>query len=374
MIYQYFFRFSDIDNESISSLKCVVVKRYALLMDKPIQKKKPSVRSLAKATGLSVATISRVLNKSDSVHEKTRNRVLDALREHGYVMNSAARALATNRTRTIGAVVPTLSHSIFARFLNSVEKSLAEQGYALVVATSGGNIEAEGKRARELLDIGTEALILSGAIHDLELLSTVKEHEIPVICTSICDTELTVPAIGYDNTALAEEAMDFLYQQGHRSIYIVHGLIGNNDRTQLRLQGIRNAVQKNNMTVSYSEASLNVAGGVKAATEYMQRQETATACLCLSDILALGMLFEFGRCNISVPEQISIMGFDDLDWAAYSHPALTTIGLPTISMGEKTAAAIVQYLDKKVPIETVKLDANIIERETVRNITLDVTL
>ncbi len=346
----------------------MAVNRYALLMDKSTQKKKPSVRSLAKATGLSVATISRVLNKSDSVHEKTRDRVLEAMRKHGYVMNSAARALATNRTRTIGAVVPTLSHSIFARFLNSVEKSLAEQGYALVVATSGGNIEAEGKRARELLDIGTEALILSGAIHDLELLSMVNEHEIPVICTSICDTELAVPAIGYDNTSLAEEAMDYLYQQGHSSVHIVHGLKGNNDRTQLRLQGIQTAAQKNNMVVSYSEASLNVAGGVNAAREYSQRQETATACLCLSDILALGMLFEFSRRGIAVPEQMSIMGFDDLDWAAHCHPALTTIGLPTISMGEKTADAIVQYLDNKVPIETVKLEANIIKRETVRNI------
>ena len=236
-------------------------------------KKKPSVRSLAKVTGLSVATISRVLNKSDNVSDKTRTRVLSALQEHGYVMNSAARALATNRTRTIGAVVPTLSYSIFSRFLNAVEQHLAELGYALVVATSDGDLKAEAKRARELLDIGTEGLILSGAMHDPALISVMQEQNIPFICTSICDNNSDMPAIGYDNTMLAEKAINYLYSQGHQDICVVHGDVKNNDRTALRLQGVKRATKALSMTTSFLEGSLDVSGGVDAAKAFMGTQE-----------------------------------------------------------------------------------------------------
>ncbi len=336
------------------------------LLNKP--KKKPSVRSLAKATGLSVATISRVLNKSENVSDKTRARVLSALQEHGYVMNSAARALATNRTRTIGAVVPTLSYSIFSRFLNAVEQHLAELGYALVVATSEGDLKTEAKRAKELLDIGTEGLILSGAMHEPTLISMMQEQNIPFICTSICENNSDIPAIGYDNTVLAERAVNYLYTQGHQSICVVHGDVKNNDRTALRLEGVKRATKALSMTVSFLEGALDVSGGVDTAKAFMHTENQSSACLCLSDVLALGMIFEFGRHNINVPGDVSIMGFDDLDWAMHCHPALTTIGLPTIVMGKKTAQAMVHYLDKNEPIKTLALDATIIERETVRKI------
>lgn len=331
-------------------------------------KKKPSVRSLAKATGLSVATISRVLNKSANVSDKTRQRVLAALQEHGYLMNSAARALATNRTRTIGAVVPTLSYSIFASFLNSVEQHLAELGYALVVATSGGDLKVEAKRARELLDIGTEGLILSGAMHDPDLMNIMYEQNIPFIYTSICDNQSDAPAIGYDNKILAERAVIYLHNKGHKNICIVHGDFQNNDRTALRLDGVKRAAKTLSIAVSFIEGALDVSGGVNAAKQFIQNQEKSSACLCLSDVLALGMMFEFSRNNIKVPDNISIMGFDDLDWAVHCHPALTTIGLPTISMGKKTAQSMVSYLDENKPIKTLSLDATIIERETVRRI------
>lgn len=337
-------------------------------MNSSMSTNKPSVRSVAEATGLSVATISRVLNKSASVNEKTRLRVLEALKEHGYVMNFAARALATKRTRTIGAIVPTLSYSIFSRFLNSVEQQLAELGYALVVATSGGDIDTETKRARELLDIGTEGLILSGAIHDPALMTIMKEQDIPFVCTSVCNTNIDIPTIGYDNSALAEAAIEYLFRQGHKNICIVHGNVKENDRTALRIEGVKRAAKHLKITVSFLESSLDVGGGVDAAKKFISTQKKSSACLCLSDVIALGMIFEFRRHNIEVPNDISIMGFDDLDWAVHCQPALTTIALPTIAMGKKTAEAMVRYLDDKEPIKTLVLDAMIIERETVQKI------
>ncbi|WOD07501.1 LacI family DNA-binding transcriptional regulator [Marinomonas sp. GJ51-6] len=335
-------------------------------MNSPFPKQKASVRSLAEATGLSVATISRVLNNADNVSDKTRERVLSALKEHGYVMNSAARALSTRRTRTIGAVVPTLAYSIFAKFLNTLESKLAELGYALVVATSGGDLEIEEKRAKELLDLGTEGLILTGSNHNDALLQMMQERAIPFIFTSVHDTEEGFPSIGYDNSTLAKTAIQYLYTMGHHNIAVVHGDINTNDRVALRIKGVEEKAKQLGITVSYIQVSLDVAGGVVAAKEYMKSNTSASACLCLSDILALGMIFEFNRCQLTVPDDVSLMGFDDFDWAEHCFPALTTIGLPTVLMGEKTAQAMGRCLDDKQNISNIQLEARIIERDSVK--------
>ncbi|MCG8650590.1 MAG: LacI family transcriptional regulator [Pirellulales bacterium] len=324
--------------------------------------RRPGVRSLAKATGLSVATISRVLNNSDAVTEATRERVLNAMRDAGYVPNPAARALATNRTRTIGAVVPTVAHSIFARFLNAIEIELAMHGYALVIATTDNDLEVETRRAKELLNLGAEGLILSGADHQEHLLSLVAAANIPTVCTSIHRAGDGLPSIGYNNARIAYSAIQYLSGLGHSKIAVLHGPEAGNDRTQLRLAGVHRAARKFGATIELHPTTLDADGGTDAAREMFDGVIDASAVLCLSDIIALGVLFEANRRGIRIPQDVSLMGFDDLDWAAISSPPLTTIRLPTGRMGQKVALALVRYLDDKTPIKSVRLDAKIVER------------
>lgn len=327
--------------------------------------KRPGVRGLARTTGLSVATISRVLNNSAQVNRETRERVLTAMRQAGYTPDPAARALATRRTRTIGAVVPTLAHSIFARFLDAVEQELAARSYALVIATTEGEPEVEERRARELINMGAEGIILSGADHDEVLLDLLDTRGIPAACTSVSATENGLPAIGYDNAAIGEKAVAYLAARGHRRVLVIHGPRSNNDRTRLRIQGVEAGAAKAGIGIDLIETTLDVAGGVASANALTARGAWPSAILCLSDVQALGMLFEANRRQIAIPGQLSLMGFDDLDWAAYSAPPLTTIRLPTARMGHRVAAALVDYLDDAAPIETVALDAAIVERGSV---------
>ncbi len=338
-----------------------------LTMTNP-QTKNPGVRGLAKATGLSVATISRVLNNSDQVNVKTRERVLAAMRETGYVMNSAARALATNRTKTIGAVVPTLAYSIFARFLDAVERALAEHGYALVIASTDGDLGVEEKRTRELLDMGAEGIILSGAIHDKTLLQLLESRSIPAVCTSVCRTRNALPAIGYDNTLIGQMAISYLADLGHRSVGVIHGPLADNDRTRLRVSGVTREARRAEVQTDFRETVLEVAGGVEAAADLFAQAEPPTAILCLSDILALGTLFESGRAGLAVPDDVSIMGCDDLDWAAHCHPPLTTVRLPTARMGQMVAVSLVERLDRAANIEDRAIEAAIVERSSTRQI------
>ncbi|NIA69296.1 LacI family transcriptional regulator [Pelagibius litoralis] len=323
--------------------------------------KKPGVRTVAAATGLSVATVSRVLNGSTLVREETRAQVIASMRELDYAPNAAARALATRRTRTIAAVIPTLSHSIFARFLNAVELALAERGYALVIATTDGDPQQEMVRVGEVLNMGAEGLILSGATHPPELLRLIEQRGLPTVCTSIHDPRYVLPTIGYDNAALGREALRYLIGLGHRRVAVVHGPLENNDRTVLRLKGVKRGAGKD-CVLDLVETSLDSEGGALSTRRLLEGPERPTAILCLSDVLALGVLFEARRSGFSVPADLSIMGFDDLDWAAVCEPPLTTLRLPTARMGRCTADALVDYLDNDSELPHVKLKAALVER------------
>lgn len=327
---------------------------------------RPSVRSLARKTGLSVATISRVLNNSGNVAEATRRSVEKAIREEGYVPNSAARALSTRRTHTIGAVLPTLSSSIFAKFTEALEFELARRGYCLVIATTQYNADLEAVRVRALLDIGVEGLVLSGAGQTDELLTLLEQTAIPAVCSSIHKTNNGLTAIGYDNAQMGSKAIDYLHSLGHTRIAIVHGPKQGNDRTQLRLKGVKRAVKNQNVTATYCETSLDVTGGVDVTRLLIEERSNITAVLCLSDVIAQGVLFECARLKLSIPAELSLMGFDDLEWTRVCYPTLTTISLPAHAMGVSIADTLTQNLDHAVDMKPKTIPAQVVERNSTR--------
>ena len=322
------------------------------------------LRQLAAETGLSTATISRALNNSDKVTERTRRKVQEAAERLGYSPNAAARALSIRRSRMIGAVIPTLEGSIFARFINAIEDSLAAHGYALVIATTGSDPEIEQKRALEMLRMGAEGLIVSGLQHQDELLRYIKSRGIPTVATSIFANRGALPSIGYDNRALGRMAAEYLAGLGHRRIGLVHGPVGDNDRTRLRIAGVLDRIED----AVTAEVPLTVSGGVEATRKLLAGERPPSAILCLSDVLALGVLFEAPRLGASIPQDLSVMGFDDLDWAASANPPLTTIALPVDEMGRQSANAIVERLEHDKPIRGRRLDGLIVERESTRSI------
>lgn len=326
-----------------------------------------NIREVARAAGVSVATVSRVINGSKQVSEKTRLLVEEARAKVGYVPNSAAKALTTRRSRIIGAIIPTLSHSIFATFLGELEAMFSKLNYSVIIALSNGDPKQEEKRAFELLSMGAEAFILVGAERQSSLLDLLTKRNIPSLRTSFWNPEDGIPTIGYDNQTLAESALVFLMKQGHRNIGVLHGPAQTNDRTRGRLDGIATIANKHSdLKVALFEGSLDAAGGVQATQNALMHDSKPTALLCLSDVLALGALFEAPRQGFSVPDDVSIMGFDDLAWSAFTHPRLTTMALPTLEMGRLAAKQLAALLDNGAPLQSVCLPAEIVERDSVR--------
>ena len=286
-----------------------------------------------------------------------------AIEQSNYRPNAAAKALATRRTRTIAAVIPTLEHSIFAVFIKAIEDELALSRYSLVIATHGFDKHAEFDRCNDVVRLGAEAIIVSGAEHDDRLVSSLHASGIPLLFSSVYNPKAPVPTFGYDNQQLGSNAIDYLVSLGHKQIGVVHGPTAHSDRMALRVEGVRAANRRHsNILIDYVEAPISVSGGASALSHWHDEQSIPEACLCLSDIAALGVIFESQRLNLSIPGDLSVMGFENLSWAQHCSPSLTTIALPAATMGQTAARALVEHLDIGQPLKHSYFDAEIVER------------
>lgn len=323
------------------------------------------IRDIARLAGVSTATVSRVLNSPEKVRALTRDKVLAAVEQSAYRPNAAAKALATRRTHTVAAVIPTLEYSIFATFMNALEDTLANAGYNLVIATHGFNDENEYQRCSDVLKMGAEALVVSGAKHNDEFYRLLETTKVPCVYTSVYNPDYALPSIGYDNQRLAETAIQFLVSKGCRRIVVVHGDTDDNDRMALRVAGAQSVATKHkDLKIEFKQTPLSIAGGTATAKEILSSASLPDACLCCADVFAQGMLFEAQRHGIVIPDEISVMGFENQDWASQCEPRLTTVSLPAELMGIATAESLVSHLELGNRLEHQLFAGKIIERES----------
>lgn len=330
------------------------------------RRKRANLRDVAQAANVSVATVSRVLNRPQSVSEETRLRVQRVIETLHFVPSAAARAINSGRTRVVGALVPTLDNAIFTRFLAALEKQLALDGLSLVVATTDHDPRIEAVKARGLVDIGAEALIVSGITHSAEFDRLVARTRLPVVATSYYDEGYRLPTVGYDNADASRRALDFLVSQGHRQIAVIHGPTAHNDRTRARLAGLE--VDTPGLSLHPFETEISVQGGCSAMGRLLADGAACSAIICFSDVLAMGALFELQRHGMSVPEAMSLVGIDDLPLSSCTSPEITTVRLPVARMGEATATAVVQWLDHQIVPTPTLLPVELIVRNSTRPI------
>ena len=257
---------------------------------RPLRSKQSSgritLRDVAREAGVSIATASRVLNNSPSVSPETREDVLRVFAELEFAPDPLARALNAGGTNTVGAVIPTINHAIFAAFLEALEARLDANGYRLLIATTGMDRRVELERARSLLEMGARALIVTGLDHEPELTSLAKRFGAPVVATSIYEASASMPTIGYDNVELGRQAMRHLLDLGHTDVALVSGPTVQNDRARLRIRGAESVEGVRSLRTI--ETELSVGGGVAAAQQALAWDRRPTALLCVTDLFALG--------------------------------------------------------------------------------------
>lgn len=313
-----------------------------------------SQEEVASRAGVSTATVSRVLNNPEMVSRSSRELVDAAINELGYIPDGAARALASRRTRTIGALVPTLDNPIFAVGIQGLQSRLKKHGYTLLVASHEYDLDEELREVRTILQQPVDGLMLIGAAHDAETLRLLHSKSIPFVYCWTYNPAAAEPSIGFDNRKAAQKMAEYLLDLGHQRFALIGGHTRHNDRAADRLMGARDAIEARGFNLPRSrifERRYSVEQGREAMRILLDQPEPPTAVICGNDILALGALAECQASGVQVPGQISVAGFDDLDMSAQIVPALTTIRVPAAEMGERVA----DYLLARIKHETALL-------------------
>lgn len=316
---------------------------------------------------MSIASVSRALNAPATVSLDLRRRIEAAVAAVGYVPDGAARALASRRTRTLGAIVPTIDNTMFARGVSALQKYLSSVGYMLILTTSGYDPEVELDQARNLIGRGVDGLVLRGDCRHPGLRTLLGEAGTPFINVGVYQPERPYPCVGTNNAAAARKAAGHLIELGHRDIAVVSAHLGHNDRASARVAGFRAAMAQHGIPVReewHIEVRYTLDDAREAARHLLGLPHRPSAVLAGNDVLAYGVLLEAERGGHVVPRNLSVVGFDDLEWSRHLRPSLTTIQVPTEATWQRAGEYLVRRLAGERPIMHHEIDFALIVRET----------
>lgn len=330
--------------------------------------KRVNQADIAKAAGVSTATVSRALNGTGIVTPEARQRIDAAIAELGYMPHGAARALASRRSFTVGAVIPTLASAIFAAGIDAFERHLNEAGLTLLLSLSNYDLETEALKVRRLLERGVDAIALVGNCHSPEVHQLIARAEVPYVHTWAWNPDEAHPHVGFSNFEAARAMAHHLADLGHRTIAMIAGITQDNDRATQRIAGTRQGLRDRGLQLQDDqiiEAAYTHAAAREALRTFINvDQGRPTAIICGNDVLAMGALIEAQAHGIAVPDELSITGFDDLPLAAHLNPPLTTIVVPAEAMGEAAAKALITALEDSAPAQGRQLEARLVIRQT----------
>jgi LacI family transcriptional regulator len=274
--------------------------------------------------------------------------------------------LRSRKTHIVGAAIPSLDYAIYARMVNAFQQSLSHHGYMTIVLTTGFDNRATFDKVKLLVERGAEALVLVGAIEDPALRKYLKDSPLPIVTTYSHLPDEIVPSIGFDNARAVEGVVEHLASLGHKEFAMVSSMTEGNDRQRARVAGYKAAVRRRRLVGEDRIFShpYSIEDGAAALQEIRRECPHATAIVCTSDVHAFGVLSECRRMGLRVPEDVSVTGFDDAEYAARLYPPLTTVSVPADEMGVAAAAALHRALTKNKKPAGVQLETKLIIRES----------
>jgi len=305
-----------------------------------------SLADVAALAKVSTGTVSRVLTRPEMIGEATRLRVLAAAERLGYVPNGAARALAMRKTLTVGAVVPRFGGSSFPTLVQALETSLAAEGYTLLLSAPDHSRANDPAILRVLLERGVDAVALLGSEQPPQVFAMLEAHRIPFVLMWAEHSDHGV-CVGFDEREGAGLVANHLAAEGHQQIGFIGGRIADNERARRRFNGLMEAAARRGLVLNadaHIETEYGFRQGFDAMSRVLALKTSITAMVCGNDYLAAGALAALDAASIDVPTMMSVMGFNDNDFAPYLHPPLTTVRLPIYGIGEGAGRYLIGLL------------------------------
>lgn len=324
------------------------------------------LKDVASKAGVSVATVSHVVNNTKPVSEKTKARIEAAIKELSYTPNFLAKSLKENRSKVIGLIIPDISNYYFTEIASIIEQRLNDAGYNMILCNSNENLELEIQHIQQLKAYMVSGMIIAPTTMDFDYRKLVASQDYPIVFIDRKLSTLQGDSIIADGACAVEEAVSYLIKKGHKRI----GFIGANrglSTTANRFLGYQNALKKNGIPL---DSSLCVFGEPKinpamSLCSQLFSQTNISALLVSSSLMSIGAVQFFTKNNIKIPEQIALIGYDDYIWSTITAPPLSTIKQPTSEIGYKAAETMLNRLEKgNTPITEILLNSEFIIRES----------
>lgn len=326
----------------------------------------PTIRDIANRAGVSCTTVSRALNNQSGIHEATRERILRLCEELGYIPNAAARSLVMSNSSTIGFLVSQFLNPFFTIIASGLESELNRQNHSLFLCNANYSPEAELHNARQLLQQNVAGIVLAPSTHQsaINVEKLVSGHRPLVIIGSNGSTEAY--RVSNDNLGGAYMGTRYLLGLGHKRILFLGGHKHSETR-RLRLEGYRLAMKEagcNPMDLTGDYDTHSYSRGYKEATHHLLQPNPCTAIFAYNDQTALGILKAADELGVRVPDDLSLLGFDNTPFAALNRIDLTTIGQPLELIGEMSAKIILKLIRGEEAERVTILRPELIIRKT----------
>lgn len=315
-----------------------------------------TIEDVAREAQVSVATVSRVLNNAGVVKKETAERVRDAIRRLSYTPNMAARNLRRNESRIIMMLAPNFTNPYYSHILSGICDISRQLSYITLIYNTYDTLTLKEQVLTELIDANkVDGTIILACNYDASWLNNYRD-EYPIVQCSEYIMDSAIPHISVNNYEAAYESVQYLLGLGHRRI----GFVGSENKfysTHQRFEGYKQALADAGLPVRERDiergsVDYSFQSGRAAAERLLAGRDRPTAVFCVSDVLALGVIAQAREMGIEVPRQLSVTGFDDVDYTTMFHPYLTTVRAPCYELGQKAMALLHQCMQKKTDIET----------------------
>ena len=314
------------------------------------EKKKADIISVAKAAKVSPSTVSRYFNHPELLKTSTRRRIDSAVRKQGYIRNRAAQTIHGIRSGTIGVLVPTIDHAIFAEVVQAFSDAVAEHGFTILLASHGYSAKQEYAVLRKFLEHRVDGVVLTGLDHDEAVFQLIESQSIPAVLIWNHMEDARLPCIGADNRLAGRLIAEHVLALGHTDIACMFPPVGGNDRAQDRRSGVIEALSAAGIEVRDDwqlETVYSISASKRNTAQLLSKPERPSAIICGNDILATGALYGARSCGLDVPTDVSIVGIGDFKGSSEIEPALSTVRLPAVRIGQEAGEALAKAITQK---------------------------
>lgn len=349
------------------NMQSIAKRLSSLVMDAPppATRTRTAARDVALLAGVSTATVSRALNNPEHVDPATLERVRDAMAKLRYVPHGVARSLRSQRSRMVGAIVPSFDYALYARTTSALQQTLSQHGYAVVLAEHHYDLAQELQVARHLIEHGVDAFVFVGVEHDPRLFALLEDYGRPFVLTWGVDPAGRRPCIGFDNRAAGHQMARHLIALGHRRFGMISAPLDGNDRGRERGAGIRAALAEAGLALPESHvqyARITLAAAQEAMERLLALPQRPTAVLATNDVLAVGAMVACRAAGVRIPQDVSITGVDNTDLGATQTPGLTSVRTPIVEIGRAAGEQLIARLDGREYVANQMLPFDLVFR------------